>query len=126
MSMWTHVIGTIYYDTMTNRKNIKKYVENMLETAPKITGSEQDCDILVKALSGYNTTVWDKGESEHYQTCVCITLAGDLRDRTREHTDEEIREFLTWLKLQPGFINDYVIKLRDDTTDMDYVYKEQY
>ena len=56
MSRWTHVIGSLYVDTYKHEKDIKGYVENLLEKAPKITGSERDCDIFVNPLSGYNTS----------------------------------------------------------------------
>lgn len=101
MSNWTHIIGSLYINTYTNRKNIKKYVENILKDAPKITGSEDDTNIFVNPLSGYNVSSYkeDKnGDFIHYQTCVCITLAGDLRDRDMNRTEEEFNKFIEFIK----------------------------
>lgn len=41
MSMWTHVTGCIYVDTMQEKKDIKKYIKKILKDAPLITGSEK-------------------------------------------------------------------------------------
>ena len=101
MSNWTHIIGSLYVETYTERKNIKKYVENVLKEAPKITGSEDDTDIFVNQLSGYNVSSWKTDKNDnflHYQTCVCITLAGDLRDRCMKQTEDEFKEFIKFIK----------------------------
>lgn len=125
MSMWTHIVGAIYVDTFRKDENIKEWVENQLKEAPKITGSEQDADIFVNVLSGHNT--WSSCDCEHckygesvthleeggfqcdaeegyncpegkYQTCVVITIVGDLRDRTEEQTKMELDKFLKYIK----------------------------
>ena len=101
MSNWTHITGALYIETYKERKNIKKYVEKILKNAPKITGSESDTDIFVNSLSGYNVSIWkeDKnGNFLEYQTRVCITLAGDLRDREINQTEEEFNEFIKFVK----------------------------
>lgn len=100
MSNWTHIIGSLYIETYTERKNIKKYVENILKDAPKITGSEDDTNIFVNPLSGYNVSSYKEnknGEFLTYQTCVCISLAGDLRDRDMSKTEEEFEEFIKFI-----------------------------
>lgn len=102
MSCWTHVIGSLYIETCTKRKNIKKYVEKMLKDAPKITGSEEDVAIFVNSLPGYNVSSWERNKDdtdwEHYQTCVCMSLAGDLRDRQSPQTEEEFKRFFEFIK----------------------------
>lgn len=101
MSNWTHITGTLYIETYKERKNIKKYAEKILKNAPKITGSESDTDIFVNSLSGYNVSSWKKdknGDFLKYQTRVCITLAGDLRDREINQTEEEFNEFIKFIK----------------------------
>lgn len=101
MSKWTHVTGCLYVDTYTQRKNIKKYVEKMLEKAPKITGSEGDLDIFVNPLSGYNVSSYktdENGDWLHYQTCVVITMVGDLRDTEIKYKKPEILEFLKYIE----------------------------
>ena len=141
MSQWTHVIGCLYVETYKEKKDIKKYVENILENAPKITGSERDTDVFVNPLSGHNT--WTNCDCEHceygktivhldkggfqcdapkgyecpegeYQTCIAITLVGDLRDRDKQTTCEEINKFIRYLQ-DCGFGIDYQsILVRDD------------
>lgn len=73
----------------------------MLEKAPKITGSEGDLDIFVNPLSGYNVSSYktDKnGDWLHYQTCVVITMVGDLRDTEIKYKKPEILEFLKYIE----------------------------
>lgn len=102
MSCWTHIIGSLYVETYTERKNIKKYVEKILQDAPKVTGSEEDMYVFVNPLPGYNVSSWKmnkKGDDfETYQTVVCITLAGDLRDRQITQTDEEFKKFMEFIQ----------------------------
>lgn len=101
MSNWTHVTGCLYVETYKERKNIKKYVEKMLVKAPKITGSEGNLDIFVNPLSGYNVSSYktDKnGDWLHYQTCVVITMVGDLRDTEIKYKKPEILEFLKYIE----------------------------
>ena len=99
MSRWTHIVGCLYIETFKERKNIKKYVEDKLKLAPKITGSELDADIFVNPLSGYNLSSWTKNNKNvQYQTCVAITIVGDLRDRDIGRTTTEIKVFLDFIK----------------------------
>ena len=102
MSCWTHIVGSLYVETYTKRKNIKKYVEKILQDAPKVTGSEEDMTIFVNSLPGYNVSSWkrnkDNTDWETYQTCVCISLAGDLRDRQLPQTEEEFNDFIKFIK----------------------------
>ena len=102
MSAWTHIIGSMYVETYTERKNIKKYVEKILQDAPKVTGSEEDMYVFVNPMPGYNVSSWKmnkKGDDwEKYQTVVCITLAGDFRDRQIAQTDEEFQKFAEFIR----------------------------
>lgn len=102
MSAWTHIIGSLYVETYTERKNIKKYVEKILQDAPKVTGSEEDMAIFVNALPGYNISSWKRNRKdtdwEKYQTRVCISLVGDLRDRQLPETDEEFKNFMEFIQ----------------------------
>ena len=111
MSQWTHVVGSLYIETYKEEDNTKKFVENILKNAPKITGSEKDADIFVNPLSGHNT--WTSCDCERciykdtivhfneggfqcdaentfecpegdYQTCVVITIVGDLEKQQKK------------------------------------------
>lgn len=119
MSHWTHIIASLHIDTNIKDHEIKKVVESMLSKAPKITGSEKDADIFVNTLSGHNTWIsFDCGvctygktaeitgeglvcdcpddfhcPSGEYQTCVVITIVGNLRDRHKAQTQKEYQRF---------------------------------
>ena len=124
MSYWTHITACIYLETDIKDNEIKSIIENKLKSAPKITGSEGDADIFVMPLSGHNVFVscdcnncqykgsiirYDDGSfsceaddhyrcvSAEYQTSVCISIIGDLRDRMKEDTRKEYKEFIKWL-----------------------------
>lgn len=133
MSRWVHVTGCLYVETYKEESDIKKCVEEILTDAPKITGSERNADIFVNPLSGHNT--WTNCDCEHceygktvvhleeggfkcdaedgydcpdgeYQTCVAITIIGDLRDRDKDITRNEIEEFIRYIQ-NIGFNIDY-------------------
>lgn len=124
MSYWTHITACIYLETDIKNKQIKSIVENKLKSAPKITGSEGNADIFVMPLSGHN--YWVSCDCDNckfkdtiikysggkfscnadedykcpegkYQTSVCISIIGDLRDRMKEDTRKEYKEFIKWL-----------------------------
>lgn len=102
MSYWTHITGALYVETYTERKNIKKYVEKILQDAPKVTGSEEDMTVFVNPLPGYNISSWKRNKTdddwERYQSCVCVTLVGDLRDRQIDQTEEEFNKFIDFIQ----------------------------
>lgn len=155
MSRWTHVIGSLYIETYKERKDIKGFVENILNDAPKITGSEKDTDIFVNPLSGHNT--WISCDCErcvykdtivhldeeggfqcdaentfecpegNYQTCVVITIVGDLRDKDGETTKKEIEEFIRFLQKQDFDIDYHSVRIEDELDgkyDLYIKYKE--
>lgn len=157
MSRWTHVVGSLYVGTYKHEKDIKGYVENLLEQAPKITGSERDCDIFVNPLSGYNTSIGmdcdhcqhfrgeelnDNGKrvaiecdaednfkcpTGNYQTCVAITIIGNLRDRDKYKTIQEVNDFIRYIQsLGNGFTIDYSSVFVSDEWDKDYSLKIEY
>ena len=154
MSQWTHVVGSLYIETYKEKDNIKKFVENILEKAPKITGSERDADVFVNPLSGYNTSTncdcerciykdtiihLDEGGFQcdadntfecpegDYQTCVVITIVGDLRDKDGETTKKEIEEFIRFLQKQDFNIDYHSVRIEDELDgkyDLYIKYKE--
>lgn len=116
MSMWTHVTGCIYVDTMQDRKDIKKYIKKILKDAPLITGSEKNADIFINPLSGYNTSVFNGDNIEDFQTCATITIVADLRDREMEKTQEEIVGFTDFIR-DKFLIIDTSLRLTDGNTN---------
>lgn len=98
MSRWCHVVGCLYIETFKETKGIKKYVENKIKDAPAITGSEAAADIFVNPLSGHNVSVWDREKEAKYQTCVAITIVGNLRDTENATVEMEIKNFIKYIE----------------------------
>lgn len=120
--------------------DLKRELQKELRHAPKITGSERDADVYVNVQSGYNfwmshdcdhckykdtlKEITDKDGntysncdapdnhncSGHYQTCVTISIQGDLRDRIEEQTKKEFEKFLDYIK-KHYYIRDYAVNI---------------
>ena len=129
MSYWTQINASFYVDTETEetRENLKKYIENILENAPEITGSEGSASYYINILNGHN--IWanrdcskceyktdkidflngcenlDKCQEVEYQTCANIVLIGDLRDRFLEQTRQEYKEFKKYINKHFAVLN---------------------
>lgn len=98
MSRWTHIVAAIDVDTYMRSHTIADDVRELLKWAPQITGSEEDAEVFVNALGGYNLSSWSDGVRENYQTRVVITVIGDLRDKTGKETEKEWSEFKTFIE----------------------------
>lgn len=56
MSMWTYVHGVIEVDSFESSSEMAmSKVYSVIESLPKITGSERDMQIYVNLLNGYNS-----------------------------------------------------------------------
>lgn len=137
MSHWCSITACIYVNTDIEDKNIKTIVEEKLKLAPKITGSEGNADVFVNTLSGYN--VWISADCDNcpykdtiirhggafscepdegyeckeveYQTNICISIVGSLRDKWAEETESEYKEFLDWVSKNIGDIKQESCKI---------------
>ena len=126
MSHWTHIVAAIDVDTYKCSHTIKEDVEQMLQDAPQITGSEGSADVFVNVLSGYNHWTscdcqsceyghtrrhdendggwWCDAADDYrcpqgeYQTRVVITVIGDLRDRMKDTTKDEWKVFKKYIE----------------------------
>jgi len=108
----------------------------------KITGSEGNADVFVNVLSGHN--IWtncDCRSCEYertiiyhteggyscdaeegykcpegtYQTRVVITVLGDLRDREKEQTKREYKDFYNYVKKECDFyVRNKTVKIVDN------------
>ena len=138
MSRWSHIVGAIKVDTNYEDAEIENWVMSKLQLAPKITGSEQDCSIFVNPVQDYNTYIGK--DCDHcyygdfkceevapddfqcpegrYQTCVVITLQGDLRDRSGEETQAAADKFIHFLMDMGWWIDDIAIAIDDECEDI--------
>lgn len=124
------------------RKKLAKIVRDYLKKAPKITGSEKDADFYVNVQNGHNVWMGQDCEhckyretlrpviidgkeieecdapedhdcSADYQTCVVISIQGDLRDRTKEETQKEFDEFIKYITTK-CYIRDYSVNIEGE------------
>lgn len=125
---------------LATRPQLKKLVKEYLAKAPKITGSEGDADIFINVQSGYNSYVSHdcdhckykdqvkytlapdgfeyldcekaKGRdcSAEHQSCIVITVQGDLRDRVKATTRKEFNAFLKYVKKE-YVVRDYALNI---------------
>lgn len=120
MSRWTHITSCMSVDTFEeNRKRIKKSIINYINNAPKITGSEADAEVYITLQRGYNVSSWKRdkhGDYIQYQTCIIISIQGDLRDKDGETTKEEFIDFLNYIEKE-YMIRDYSINIEDEWID---------
>ena len=117
MSHWTHITACLSVDTFKeNRKTIKKSIVNYINEAPKITGSEADAEIYLNLQRGYNISSWKQNKYNDfmkYQSCIVISVQGDLRDRTKEQTEKEFKEFLAFIAKEYE-IRDYSFNIESE------------
>lgn len=114
-------------EMLRKKPELKREIQKIIRQGPKITGSERNADIFVNIPSGYNwfvshdcehckyketlRTITIDGEegqecdapdnyncSGEYQSCVVISIQGDLRDREFNRTKEEFEKFLEYVK----------------------------
>lgn len=121
MSLWTHVIGVINVNmyTQSNEQTLN-HARHMVAHAPKVTGSEGDMQTHVNLLNGYNHHVFDNGTDVKWQTGVAILLFGDLRDRTIEKTNKELKTFLDYIKDNQCFMKGLSVTVEDNFTTYTY------
>lgn len=116
MSLWTYVKGkfTIRFATdyfvkddevdagfMQEPLDIYKVMMN----APRITGSESDCIFSVDIT---NQAPYYSNEENFIYYEAKIQLKGRLRDGEFEKTDQEVRNFIKYLKEETGYETKFV------------------
>lgn len=142
MSHWTHITACLSVDTYIEKPNILDLTKEYIAKAPKITGSEGDASVFINLQEGYNTwkscdcdnckykdtqrevTIdgllyiecdgpSDNDCSGEYQSCVVISVQGDLRDRTKEQTEKEFKEFLAFIE-NKYTVRDYAVNIKGE------------
>lgn len=117
MSRWTHITACLSVETyIRNKKHVKKSIIDYINKAPKITGSEEDAQIYVDLQRGYNLSSWSNFKHQEYQTCITISIQGDLRDKDGETTRDEFIDFLNYIQKE-YMVRDYSINIKDEYKD---------
>lgn len=129
-------------EMLRKKPELKREIQKIIRQGPKITGSERNADIFVNIPSGYNwfisydcehckyketlrtiTIDGKKGQecdapdnyncSSEYQSCVVISIQGDLRDRAFNRTKEEFEKFLEYVK-DKFHVRDYTYNIEGE------------
>ena len=110
MSQWTYVKGkfTIRFatdycfdkDDDVDAGFMKEPLDiyKVMLKAPRITGSEEDCIFSVDIT---DQTSYSEDGDIYYE--AKIKIKGHLRDRYFEDTDQEVRNFIKYLKEETGY-----------------------
>ena len=139
MSQWTYVKGkfTIRFatdycfdkDDDVDAGFMKEPLDiyKVLLKAPRITGSEEDCIFSVD-ITDQAPYYSNEDNSLYYE--AKIKIKGRLRDRKFEETDQEVRNFIKYLKKETGYETKFVkgkIKVSNRPFDnFDWSYDEGY
>lgn len=117
MSQWTYVKGnftirfaTEYFDEdeevdagfMREPHDIYKV---MIE-APRITGGEYDCVYSTDITTQSPSISIDEDNFIYYE--AKISIKGHLRDREFDETDQEVRDFIEYLREKTGYDTKFV------------------
>ena len=117
MSRWAHISAVIRIDIhgkfvtelrdgVIQQEELDKYASEFASRMPKMTGSEGNASVFVNKLPGHSMSKahWDGKQYvwSEYQTRYCLTIIGDLRDRTPQKTRREFNAALRFLKDELG------------------------
>lgn len=138
MSLWTYVKGkfTIRFaidyfdkdnDVVADFMKEPHDIYKVMMKAPRITGSESDCIFSVD-ITDQAPYYSNEDDSLYYE--AKIKIKGRLRDRKFEETDQEVRNFIKYLKEETGYGTKFVkgkIKVSNRPFDnFDWSYDEGY
>lgn len=122
MSIWSSVYAILHVFTYKTTPDFEKLLQSALNEAPKITGSEGDCDYSIinvmsytfesrdcrrcQWLSTMNEIRCTKNYNEKYciegtyaDRCdVVITPKHGLRDKTKQQSEIEFKNLVNFLK----------------------------
>lgn len=115
MSQWTYVKGKFIIRFATDycfdedddvgagfmKEPLDIY--KVLLKAPRITGSEEDCIFSVDIT---DQTSYSEDGDIYYE--AKIKIKGHLRDREFEETDQEVRNFIKYLREETGYETKFV------------------
>ena len=105
MSLWTYVKGkfTIRFATDYRGAGVMKEphdIYKVMMKAPRITGSESDCIFSVD-ITNQAPFYSIEDDSLYYE--AKIKIKGRMRDGEFEKTDQEVRNFIKYLKEETGY-----------------------
>lgn len=99
MSKWTHVnlVAELRFHKCKSRTELKEQVEEVLGNVDEyITGSEGGVDWYINIPKHHNLALWKNGVCTNHWDSVYLTCAGHLRDRSKEQTEQEIKDFVEY------------------------------
>ena len=132
MSQWTYVKGKFTIRFATDYRSAGFMQEpldiyKVMMKAPRITGSESDCIFSVD-ITDQAPYYSIEDDSLYYE--AKIKIKGRLRDRKFEETDQEVKNFIKYLKEETGYGTKFVkgkIKVSNRPFDnFDWSYDEGY
>ena len=118
MSQWTYVEGKFTIRFATDYCFVKDDEEDagfmqepldiykVMLNAPRITGSESDCIFSVDITDQAPYCYSNEDDFIYYE--AKIKIKGRLRDREFETTDQEVRNFIKYLKEETGYETKFV------------------
>lgn len=125
MSWWTYINGTIkVWSIGETQAEIEYYLKSVLDHLPRVTGSEEDMQIYVNKINGYNSSCshdefgnpsnLGTGYFKDFETqdTYLLTLDGSLRDRKIEETKKEFFKWLVRLSKRI-YVKSALIKIQD-------------
>ena len=129
MSQWTHVnlVAELRFHECTSRTELKEQVEEALGDVDEyITGSEGGVDWYVNVPRYHSSALWEYAKDTYYWSTVYLTCAGHLRDRTKEQTEQEIKDFIKY-KLKRDFseIRNLTYKVYSDGEELMHFRKDE-
>lgn len=75
----TTISATIFLETYKRAENLKEYVSNILENAPKITGEKGDAITFINMMPGTNAHIFQDCETCPYKATRLINSEGDIQ-----------------------------------------------
>lgn len=118
MSCWTYINGFMnvgYFRSGTQEERNKKFKE-LLESLPKVTGSEDDMYVMysVNKSKSYSVHYDEHGNRKITYDYYLVAFSGSLRDREEEETINEFQNFVASISRHPDTaIDEMIVTIND-------------
>ena len=114
MSSWTYVRGFAVTVSYGNQKQKNIYLNQVIDSIPKATGSEGPIELITVQVPGYDSVAYvhnKKGDVERIvsQSQYYIVFHGNLRDREFKQTKDEVKKMLDEIAIYLRIEDIYVL-----------------